>query len=327
MQEPVPKVLVGGNSMYKIENDKLVFEQKIGKGSFGIVWKGKWRSSPCAIKELYSQDLSEAELKEFESEATLMCSIRPHVNLVLFLGYTTNPKMTIVTEYCTNGSLFTLIHSNKEIEPDKASSIMLGIARGVLHLHTEGIIHRDLASRNVLLDASFNAKVADFGLSRSLSDKADSAQTKSDVGPLKWMAPESLRHKVYSPKSDAWAFGVTLWEMYARQEPYPDLNAVQASSRVVYEGLRLEIPSGTREEVARIMQMCWETDPDNRPNFEQLCEKIEKFQRPENLTTSEGEVTQYETLKNALYDLTPSGNRASTKITNYHAVHTDYNQP
>ncbi len=91
-------------------------------------------------------------------------------------------------------------------------------------------ISRDLAARNVLLDKDYEAVVADFGLSRVLnpntgsnpdSQKSSIGTTKSDTGPIKWMAPESLTKKQYSTKSDVWSFGVTLYEIMARNEPWP----------------------------------------------------------------------------------------------------------
>lgn len=109
------------------------------------------------------------------------------MNVVLFLGYTMPPDpFCIVTEFCEHGSLASmLMDSSVEISEATQLKILMGIARGMLHLHEENIIHRDLAARNVLLGAGNVAKVSDFGLSRALGSNS-SGQTKSDVGPLKW---------------------------------------------------------------------------------------------------------------------------------------------
>merc|ERR1712146_108664 len=86
---------------------------------------------------------------------------------------------------------------------------------GMSHLHTEGIIHRDLATRNILLSEGLTPKISDFGLSR-FGAPDDDNQTKSDVGPLKWMAPEAIKARVYGKKTDVWSYGVTVWEIVAR---------------------------------------------------------------------------------------------------------------
>jgi serine/threonine protein kinase len=80
-------------------------------------------------------------------------------------------------------------------------------------LHCERFIHRDIAARNVLLDDQWNAMVSDFSLSRILSPGMAGHKTASAFGPIKWMPPEALIHQQYSSKSDAYSFGVFLWEL------------------------------------------------------------------------------------------------------------------
>jgi len=156
-------------------------------------------------------------------------------------------------------------------------TIMRGISSGMLHLHKEGIIHRDLAARNVLLDKDYEPIIADFGLSRVVSGASTTAMTKSDVGPIKWMPPESLVNKTYSIKSDVWAFGVTCWEILARSEPYPDLEPLEVAFKVVQEGMRLTIPSICPPEVAVIIKSCWAHNRDDRPDFAQLYAELSQI--------------------------------------------------
>ena len=91
-----------------------------------------------------------------------------------------------------------MLHSDEKISNDDKVGFCKGIASGMGHLHAENIIHRDLAARNILLDAGKkNPKVSDFGLSRRCFGEVEN-QTKSDVGPLKWMAPEAIKNRVVS---------------------------------------------------------------------------------------------------------------------------------
>ena len=91
-------------------------------------------------------------------------------------------------------------------------SFCRGISKGLLHLHEEGIVHRDLAARNILLSESiygYEPIITDFGMSRNVINFEDQTyvSSKRTFGALKWMAPESLSSKIYSPKSDIWSFG------------------------------------------------------------------------------------------------------------------------
>jgi len=143
----------------------------------------------------------------------------------------------------------------------------------MLHLHAEKIVHRDLAARNILLTSNYEPKVSDFGLSRIKQTEATS-KTASDVGPLKWMAPESINRKVYSFSSDVWSYGVTMWELVARSEPYPDLDPVNAAMAVIHKGVRLPIPTSCDNVLGEIMQSCWNDDPEQRSTFKEICTKL-----------------------------------------------------
>ena len=188
-----------GLQPFEIPNDELQKEKEIGRGAFGVVYKGYWRDSEVAIKELQLSQTSghqfDKELKEFQDEAAVMKGLRPHANVILLLGVTPPPNLCIVAEFCENGALYTYLHGDAHIDDAQKIKFAQGIASGMSHLHTEGIIHRDLATRNILLSEGLTPKISDFGLSR-FGAPDDDNQTKSDVGPLKWMAPEAIKARV-----------------------------------------------------------------------------------------------------------------------------------
>jgi len=150
-----------------------------------------------------------------------MKNMASHQNVVQFLGYCLEP-LCIVTEFCGKGSLDKLFgDSNFQMEMPLQLKFMHDIAKGMHHLYLEGIIHKDLASRNVLITESLDAKVADFGLSKLLEDTNNGDQAsfyigKNSVGPLKWMAPEAVQSRIYSTYSDVWSFGITCIEILTR---------------------------------------------------------------------------------------------------------------
>jgi len=192
--------------------------------------------------------------------------------VVLFLGVTTPPQpLTIISEFCEGGSLYTLIHSDAKISEELEFKVLSQMAKGMLHLHSEGIVHRDLAARNILLTEHFDAKVTDFGMSRVKGGNTQDSKTTNDVGPLKWMPPESIKDKIYSYKTDVWSYGVVMYELLVRQDPYGDLDAVTVGMRVVYEGLRLQCPQRAVLLWKDLMENCFKETPDERPTFKEIA--------------------------------------------------------
>jgi len=255
----------------------LEFENEIGRGAYGVVFRGRWRGGIVAIKQLsFKGVLTQKELQDFRSEAALMKKLRPHVNVVQFLGITSSPSLCIVTEFLDQGSLFKLVFSSSKIDANILMNVVKGIAAGMLHLHREGVVHRDLATRNILLGSGNQVKISDFGLSRLAGvEGGRSNQTTSDTGPLKWMSPEAIRNREYSRMSDVWAFGVTLYEIVARSEPYLGLDPVQAALEVTHGGLRLEIPNYTPLVIAEIMNGCYQFDPKRRLDFQTISKRLQ----------------------------------------------------
>jgi len=196
-----------------------------------------------------------------------MSVLRPHVNIVQFLGVTEAPNpQCIITEFLDGGSLKGFLSSEKEMPLPLMKEMIHGIAAGMYHLHKEGIVHRDLAARNVLMTSNYQVKISDFGMSRRVMNETG-GQTKTATGPLKWMAPECLHDRKYSVKSDVWAFGVVLFEMTTRGEPYPDMGPVDAAVAVYNKGLTLTAPKWCPPVVREIQKACFFYDPDQRPDF------------------------------------------------------------
>jgi serine/threonine protein kinase len=238
---------------YDIKYEELANMKVIGKGAFGVVYKAEWRLTTVAVKKLLNEISNEKEMEDFQAEVNLLKNLRPHPNVVTFLGITSSP-ISIVLEFCSGGSLYHLIHNkSKKISYELALKILKGVAAGMYHLHSENVIHRDLAARNILLTEEMTPKVSDFGLSRQKEHQEENV-TKSETGPLKWMSPEALKDRKYSTKSDVWSFGVLVWEVTHRAEPYGNLNPTQAAMGVVYENLRLQIAPNAPPLLSQLMQ-------------------------------------------------------------------------
>ncbi|PRP82068.1 hypothetical protein PROFUN_03758 [Planoprotostelium fungivorum] len=180
----------------------------------------------------------------------------------LVLGY---------NQFCEGGCLLDYLSTHgDDVTQEKKDGIILGIAKGVLHLHQEKIIHRDLAARNILLSKHLEAKVSDFGMSRQVQTKDSASTTASNIGPVKWMSPEAISKREYSTKSDAFSFGVVIWEILTCKEPWADVPMVEVAINVIGDQ-RLTIPADTTPTLQAIMKGVWMASPDDRPDFFQIC--------------------------------------------------------
>lgn len=140
----------------------------------------------------------------------------------------------------------------------------------MLLLEEQGILHRDLAARNLLVDVDrqkYAVKVADFGMARV----AESYPVPADTPlPVKWCAVEVLQRQRYTTKSDIWAFGVVLWEMFSYgEEPYGSMSNKEAAVWV-RNGNRLVFPPRTPPSIVELGNRCWLDDPDLRPTFSEV---------------------------------------------------------
>ena len=208
----------------------------IGNGRFGEVWKGRWRGEMVAVK-IFSSREEESWQREVEIYQTIMLR---HENILGFIaadirGAQGVTQMLLLTEFHEKGSLFDFLSSHA---PDAAvaARLMLTIASGLTHLHTEiagwqskpAIAHRDLKSKNVLVKSDLSCCIADFGLSvtyESSKKAVDTGELQADnirVGTKRYMAPEVLDGSLAIDdfesykRADVYAFALILWEIVRR---------------------------------------------------------------------------------------------------------------
>merc|ERR1719233_1086918 len=171
--------------------------------------------------------MSMKEKSTFERETELSIKCSNHKNTVRVYGFTVEPKVSVVMEFCQNGSCDKI---GNKISLSQKLNILIGSLKGLCFLHDLNIIHRDLAARNILLDSNFEPKICDFGMSRVTENRH---KTHVKFGPLKWMSPESLLKQETSKESDVYAWGVTAWEILVGEEPYPGVSPIQVMLKVI----------------------------------------------------------------------------------------------
>lgn len=204
-----------------------------------------------------------------------------HPNIVLLMGAVIQPpKLSIVTEYLSRGSLYELLHMpnvGSSLSERRRLSMAYDVASGMNYLHQmrPPIVHRDLKSPNLLVDDSFTVKVCDFGLSRTKANTFLSSKTAA--GTPEWMAPEVIRGELSNEKCDVFSFGVILWELVTLQQPWRQLNPSQVVAAVGFMGKRLEIPRHVNPQVAALIELCWATEPKRRPSFSYIMKCLQQI--------------------------------------------------
>eukprot|EP01117_Protostelium_nocturnum_P017460 TRINITY_DN7104_c0_g1_i2.p1 TRINITY_DN7104_c0_g1~~TRINITY_DN7104_c0_g1_i2.p1 ORF type:complete len:276 (-),score=73.40 TRINITY_DN7104_c0_g1_i2:110-937(-) len=172
------------------------------------------------------------------------------------------------------------------------------VVKGMLYLQSKGIIHRDLASRNLLLDENFVVKISDFGMSR----KESFYKTTSREIPYRWAAPEVYQQMESTSKSDCWSFAICCWEiMMLGKLPYEGISNKEVARRVANEGLKLTKPPRCSEDMFALLSDCWNLDPELRPTFKSIYKRMIEI-NPEVLTAHQDTVNQAH-LKTRSYDV------------------------
>ncbi|XP_059202132.1 tyrosine-protein kinase BTK [Centropristis striata] len=259
-----------GYGVWEIDPLYLTFIRELGTGQFGVVKYGKWQGQhDVAIKMIKEGSMSE---DDFIEEAKIMMKLR-HENLVQLYGVCTKQKpIYIVTEFLSNGCLLTYLREGLKQHPTAVQLLEMckDVSEGMAYLEEQQYIHRDLAARNCLVDGNGTIKVTDFGLSRYVLDDEYTSSAGSKF-PVRWSPPEVLLYCKFSSKSDIWAYGVLMWEVYTLGKlPYERLNNTEIVDQVS-RGHRLFRPQLANEKVYSIMSDCWHDKAEERPTFQELA--------------------------------------------------------
>ncbi|KDO31907.1 TKL/DRK protein kinase [Saprolegnia parasitica CBS 223.65] len=307
-----PAVVFGHASL--LTADEVSCGPAIGKGESGVVYKASYRGSTVVVKRLAipppnggKPSNRETISAALEMEASRMSSLR-HPNTVLFMGaYLNENQFCIVSEYCTRGSLFDVLHEKRNSHGSGRNGsdplhvaalpwslrcrLALGAARGLLYLHSADppLVHGQLKSSNILIDDSWNAKLADFGTRRVA--QAVSAHPKHGNRSImpRWTAPELLKHGEdyvwHGPKPqavDIYSFGIIMWELAMFELPFDDCTNFRDVRSNVLSGQRPSVkPGACPMKWAELMTKCWTHNASRRPSAAEIVSVLEDLSRSE----------------------------------------------
>ncbi|XP_031284661.1 L-type lectin-domain containing receptor kinase S.6 [Pistacia vera] len=222
----VPKQL----SLAEIRSATMGFHQDriVGEGASATVYKGSLSSGGAvAVKRFERANLIDCTRNPFTTEFATMVGCLRHKNLVQLQGWCCEgAELVLVYEYLPNGSLDGILHTNSPsatlLPWEKRLNIILGVASALSYLHEEcerQIIHRDVKSCNIMLDAEFNAKLGDFGLAEVYEHSCITREATIPAGTMGYLAPEYVYSGVPSEKTDVYSYGVVVLEVATGRRP------------------------------------------------------------------------------------------------------------
>ena len=271
----------------EIAQRDLFIEDQISHGQFGVVCRAQYITPQGRVKVAVKtpKDTTNQEVElGFRREAMILAQFH-HPNVLKLIGVVTSSPYMIVTELLKS-ELRSLLIKLKEAELDRCllPPLLLqfchNIAAGMTYLAEMQFVHRDLATRNVLVAKDLTCRIADFGMSRQLNVDDGCYNSKGGFIPLRWSAPEAVFFKTYSEKSDVWSFGMTMYEIWSLGErPWPNYSNEQILTSISID-LKLPPPTGCNQDIYKTMLKTWQKDKAKRPSFSEVLKMIVEIKLP-----------------------------------------------
>jgi serine/threonine protein kinase len=220
----------------------------LGRGASGSVFRALnfLTGETVAIKSISLLSLAPSSLPDIMSEIDLLKNLN-HANIVKYKGFVQDKEsLHIILEYCENGSLQTILKKFGKFPESLVAVYITQVLEGLIYLHEQGVIHRDIKGANILTNKDGSVKLADFGVSSRTAAPNIAASNSNEnevVGSPYWMAPEVIEQSGASTASDIWSVGCVVVELLEGKPPYGDLAPMQALWRIVQDEA-MRVPDG-----------------------------------------------------------------------------------
>mmetsp|Transcript_0 Transcript_0/g.1 ORF Transcript_0/g.1 Transcript_0/m.1 type:complete len:715 (-) Transcript_0:89-2233(-) len=271
----------------------VVSTHRLGSGTFGEVYLGTYRASASeefvqvAVKHFTGSE----KVQRFEDEIAVLSKLKPHPNIVRYLSASNARDAYVVLEYCDGGSLYEYLHETPWDEAPLNATLVLRwlseCANGLVFLHSQGVVHRDLKTANVLISGGRHGtiKLGDFGTVKPYhaTEGASVTNPVAPAGTCLYQAPELYGENAsYTERYDVYSIGIMMWECGARRKPFTHLGQRLHEATVIREVCSGGRPQGAFEvvlpdEYRRLMTECWRQDVTERPFSVDLHDRLERM--------------------------------------------------
>ncbi|KAF1321517.1 Tkl/drk protein kinase, partial [Globisporangium splendens] len=278
----------------RIPREKLFQEALISRGGYGEVYRGRYNGSTVAIKQLLPEARRNmSQINSLLAEVKLLVSLE-HPRIIQFIGvaWDSPSDLCLVLEYMEGGDLRALLTMFEEVQHRKHGfdsdklKIALHIAHALTYLHSLNpiVLHRDLKSKNILLDSKLDAKLTDFGVSRERSSHTMTA----GVGTSLWIAPEVMLGERYDQKADVFSFGVVLSELDSHALPYSQVKQTNSGRHipdtavlqmVAMGRLSVQFSRNASHDMVALGKQCVAKDPHERPLAAEILYRLQRVSR------------------------------------------------
>uniref|UniRef100_A0A2K5LIS2 non-specific serine/threonine protein kinase n=3 Tax=Cercopithecinae TaxID=9528 RepID=A0A2K5LIS2_CERAT len=271
---------------WEVPPSEVQLLKRIGTGSFGTVFRGRWHGD-VAVKVLKVSQPTAEQAQAFKNEMQVLRKTR-HVNILLFMGFMTRPGFAIITQWCEGSSLYHHLHvADTRFDMVQLIDVARQTAQGMDYLHAKNIIHRDLKSNSICpWTGGLTVKIGDFGLATVKTRWSGAQPLEQPSGSVLWMAAEVIRMQdpnPYSFQSDVYAYGVVLYELMTGSLPYSHIGCRDQIIFMVGRGYLSpdlsKISSNCPKAMRRLLSDCLKFQREERPLFPQILATIELLQR------------------------------------------------